>query len=265
MPQVVRPPAVAGSFYPASAGTLSALVDRLLAGASPVPPGPCPKALIVPHAGYVYSGPIAASAFALLAPHAATIERIVLLGPAHTMRVAGLVSPDATRMATPLGEITVDQAALDTVPEVAASRAAHAREHSLEVELPFVQRVVPRARIVPLAVGHARPEEVAHVLRELWGGPETVVLISSDLSHYMPYDTGRELDVNTAARIVALATEPLDGEQACGAAGINGLLAVARERGLRAELVDLRSSGDTAGPRGEVVGYGAFAFYEVAL
>jgi AmmeMemoRadiSam system protein B len=262
MPEVIRKPAVAGSFYPASAPELDALVASLLAGARAhvYAPSARPKAVIAPHAGYVYSGPIAASAFALLLPFADTISRVVVVGPAHRAYVEGVVSPGATRLETPLGPIDVDTGAIAEIP---ADARAHAREHSIEVELPFVQKVAPRARVVPLAVGHASPTSVAQVLRALWGGDETVVVVSSDLSHYLPYAAGREADRATAARVVAL-DGALSGDEACGAAGINGLLVLAREKGMRAEVVDLRSSGDTAGPRDEVVGYGAFAFYEEA-
>ncbi len=186
----------------------------------------------------------------------------MLVGPSHRVYVDGLVSPGAERLRTPLGDVEVDMAALSSAPSVGANPRAHAQEHSLEVQLPFLQRVVPTARIVPLAVGRASALEVARVLESPWGGPETVVVISSDLSHYLPYDEGRAADTQTAERIVALDTAPLSGEEACGHAGINGLLALARKKGLRGELVDLRSSGDTAGSRDQVVGYGAFAFYD---
>ena len=179
-----------------------------------------------------------------------------------SLKFQGLASPGVAAMRTPLGDIAVDLASLERVPQVLPSPAAHAREHSLEVELPFLQRVAPRAQIVPMAVGHATSAEVGEVLEALWGGPETVIVISSDLSHYLPYAVGRERDRGTAARIVALHPAPLVGEQACGAAGLNGLAWVARKRGLTCELLDLRSSGDTAGGRGDVVGYGAFALYE---
>ena len=256
--EAVRKPAVAGRFYPAGREELRETVERLLRGAAEHPSERRPKAIIAPHAGYIYSGPIAARAFSLLAP---TIERAIVVGPAHRVFVDGVVSPGAARMATPLGDVEVDVASL---AGVRADPRAHALEHSIEVELPFVQTVAPRAKVVPLAVGGGEgPREVARVLRALWGGPETVVVVSSDLSHYLPYDAGREVDRATAARVVSLAP-PIDGEEACGAAGINGLLEVAREKGLRAELVDLRSSGDTAGSHDEVVGYGAFAFYEEA-
>jgi AmmeMemoRadiSam system protein B len=257
----VRAPAVAGTFYPAAPDELGALVDRLLAEAK-APAGPCPKALIVPHAGYIYSGPIAASAFARVAPYAEQLTRVVLVGPAHRVFVDGLASPGAARLRTPLGELAVDLDALAQLG-VPANAAAHAREHSLEVELPFLQRVAPRATIVPLAGSRAAPTVVAKTLATLWGGPETLIVISSDLSHYLPYSEGRALDTKTASRITAL-DATIEGEQACGSIGINGLLHLAREKRLTIELVDLRSSGDTAGSRAEVVGYGAFAVYEAS-
>jgi len=257
----VRPAAVAGSFYPRAAGELGDSVDALLAGAAQTQ-GPRPKAIIAPHAGYVYSGPIAASAFSLFGRPGPAVTRVVLVGPAHRSWVDGLAASDAVAFETPLGRVKVDLEALARVSGVPADAAAHAEEHSLEVELPFIQRVAPEASIVPFVVGDARAEEVAQVLDALWGGPETVIVVSSDLSHYLDYRSGRGLDERTAASIVALDPRPLDPEHACGARGIDGLVRVARRRGLRAELVDLRSSGDTAGDRARVVGYGAFAFYE---
>ena len=253
---------MAGTFYPASPEALGRMVDRMLAEAR-APAGPCPKALVVPHAGYVYSGPIAAAAFARVAPHAARLERAVVLAPAHRVPVEGVVAPGCDRLRTPLGEIEVDGEAIAAVPGVGTSAAAHAHEHAVEVELPFLQRVAPRARVVPLVAGRASPERVGAVLEALWGGPETLVVVSSDLSHYLPYETARAVDEETARQIEA-GGPPLRGEQACGAVGVNGLLHVARRRGLRIERLDLRSSGDTAGPRDEVVGYGAFALYEEA-
>ncbi len=256
-----REPAVAGMFYPASPGELRALVDRLLDQVE-IPARPAqPKALIVPHAGYVYSGPIAASAFARVKPFADTIERVVLVGPAHRVYVEGLGAPEAARLRTPLGELDVDQAALAELG-VPANAAAHAREHSLEVELPFLQCVAPKAKVVvPLIGSQAPPELVGAALEALWGGEETLIVVSSDLSHYLPYADARVVDEQTCGRILAGQPE-IAGDRACGAIGINGLLWVARRRGLRAELLDLRSSGDTEGSQDEVVGYAAFAFYE---
>ena len=265
--QGVRPPAVAGSFYPAEPAALRALVDRLLAARSEARSGAMPKALIVPHAGYVYSGPVAAAAFARVASHAGRLERVVLLGPAHRIFVHGLAWPGAARLRTPLGEVVVDVEAIReaarALPGVRADAAAHAREHSIEVMLPFVQRLAPAAKVVPLIGSTAPAADVGRVLEALWGGAETLIVISSDLSHYLPYAVARSRDENTAERIAGL-DGVLSGDDACGAVGINGLLWVARQRGLRVELVDLRSSGDTAGTRDEVVGYGAFALYEAA-
>lgn len=248
--QPVRPPAVAGSFYPEDPARLSAEVERLLAEA---PAGPPAKAVIAPHAGYVYSGLTAAFAFRRL-PKA---TRIVLLGPAHFAYLDGLALPNARAFRTPLGEVPVEEP--EGLPKDAA---AHAREHSLEVEVPFLQRTLGAFTLVPIAVGDAAPEEVAGVLERLWGGPETAIVISSDLSHYHPYAEARALDAGTAKEILALGR--LAPHDACGAAPVNGLLAAARKRKLRPELVDLRNSGDTAGDKARVVGYGAFAFYEEA-
>lgn len=259
----IRSPAVAGTFYPASAGELGSLVDRLLAAVAVPASARRPKALIVPHAGYVYSGPIAASAFARVAPYGDQITRVVLVGPAHRVFVEGLVSPGASALRTPLGDLAVDVDALRLLDGVGANARVHAREHSLEVELPFLQRVTPRAKVVPLAGTRADPEVVGRALDLLWGGPETLIVISSDLSHYLPYAEARATDERTAQRILARDTT-LAGEDACGAIGINGLAWVARKRELTIELLDLRTSGDTAGRRDEVVGYGAFAIYEGA-
>lgn len=254
----VRPPAVAGLFYPANPAALDEMVHDLL---EPTPrlPAACPKALVVPHAGYVYSGPTAARAYARLEPHAARIERVVLVGPAHRVAVDGVVSPGARAMRTPLGEVAVDLAALDRVPDVRPSSIAHAQEHCLEVQLPFLQIVLPRAKVVPLLVGNATPAFVGGVLDALYGGPETVFVVTSDLSHYLPYDEARAVDHDTAERLLHLDPRPLCGGEACGAVGLNGLVWLARRRGLSVQLLDLRSSGDTAGAKEEVVGYGAFA------
>jgi AmmeMemoRadiSam system protein B len=258
----VRPPAVAGAFYPGSAAALRSTVEGLLRDA-PRPEGPAAKAIIAPHAGYLYSGPIAASAFQAAAA-AGTIERVVLLGPSHFVPIRGLGLPDANRFATPLGEITVEPegaAASLRLPQVRVQPAAHVQEHSLEVELPFLQVVFGDFVLVPLVVGEASAEEVAEVLERLWGGPETLIVVSSDLSHYLRYEEARQIDRETADEILALGG-PLDPHRACGARPVNGLLLAARRRGMIPELLDLRSSGDTAGDPSRVVGYGAFAFRE---
>lgn len=266
-PIPVRPPAVAGTFYPGQRELLGTQVDQLLSAAvvSGSDDQTLPKAMIVPHAGYIYSGPIAATAYAHLQSRAALtgqeIRRLVLIGPAHRMYVSGLAAAGAQQFATPLGAVEIDVDWLSQLRGVQVSPQAHAREHSLEVQLPFLQRILPAARAVPLLTSDAPPEVVGAALEALWGGPETRILISSDLSHFLPYETARAVDEQTAKRILAL-DATLEGEQACGCAGINGLLWVAKRRGLKPQLLDLRNSGDTAGSRDEVVGYAAFAFYE---
>jgi len=258
---VSRRPAVAGSFYPGDPRELKRMVDGYLAEVS-AEDSP-PKALIAPHAGYVYSGPIAASAYATLAPSHATISRVVLLGPAHRVPLRGLAASSAERFDTPLGSVALDRAAIDlalTLPQVKLMDEAHLLEHSLEVQLPFLQEVLDRFQLAPFVVGDASPAEVAEVLELLWGGPETLIVISSDLSHYYDYRTAKRLDATTSAAIEALRPEDIGYEQACGRNPVNGLLELAKRRGLRARTLDLRNSGDTAGPRDQVVGYGAYAF-----
>ncbi len=263
--QSVRPAAVAGMFYPDDPTALAAAVHAYLRAAAPGQ-AEVPKALIVPHAGYIYSGPVAAQAYAQLGPAASSIRRVVLLGPAHRVALRGLGLPAANTFGTPLGMVPLDEvgvAIAASLPQVQVNAEAHAFEHSLEVQLPFLQTVLERFALVPLVVGSASASEVGEVLDQLWGGPETLIVISSDLSHYHAYREAQRMDGATAEAIVALRAG-LDHEQACGATPVAGLLACARERRMRAELLDLRNSGDTAGDRSRVVGYGAFAFYEAA-
>ena len=260
--QNIRSPAVAGMFYPAEADILARDVRAMLAAAKPCEYSP--KALIVPHAGYVYSGPIAASAYAALKNAAARIRRVVLLGPTHRVAVRGLALPGADTFTTPLGAVRVDVEAAQAIahlPQVTVSPQAHALEHSLEVQLPFLQAVLRDFKLLPLAVGMATPEEVAEVLELLWGGEETLIVISSDLSHYLPYDVAKRVDSATVQSILEL-KHPISHEQACGGTPINGLLVAARHHRLAPHLLDLRNSGDTAGPRDGVVGYASFVFTE---
>jgi AmmeMemoRadiSam system protein B len=257
-----RPAAVAGFFYPGDPAALAAEVASYLAAARPRDPSASPKAIIAPHAGYIYSGPIAASVYARLAPLGAVVRRVVLAGPAHRVYVAGAAIPSVEAFASPLGSVRLDRAALAEVaklPFVEVSDRAHAQEHSLEVHLPFLQSVLGDFSLVPVVVGDAAPDEMAALFDVLWGGDETLVVVSSDLSHYLPYRAAQDRDARTAQAIVGLEAR-LIPDEACGAAPINGLLRAARRRGLGAELVDLRNSGDTAGDRSRVVGYGAFAF-----
>ncbi len=258
----VRNPAVAGVFYPARARELQQLVRTYLASAQSK--GATPKAIIAPHAGYIYSGAIAASAYVRLMEAREIIARVILLGPAHRVPFRGLAVPSVDSLATPLGEVAVDKAAvaqLAHLPQVHVMDEAHASEHSLEVHLPFLQTVLSHFTLVPLAVGEATPAQVGEVLECLWGGAETLIVISSDLSHYHDYETAQRMDSATSRAIEQLRLEDIEYEQACGRVPINGLLYVARKRGLSAETVDLRNSGDTAGPRDQVVGYGAYVFH----
>ena len=260
----VRAAAVAGLFYPGAPSALAADVRAHLAAAetSGAAGRAAPKAIIVPHAGYIYSGSIAGNAYARLAAVRATIRRVVLFGPAHRAWVRGLALPSVQAFATPLGEVEIDREAAGAalrLPQVVQSDAAHAQEHSLEVQLPFLQQVLDSFRIVPFAVGDASPREVAEVIELLWGGAETLIVISSDLSHYHRYTEARATDRATADAILALSAV-LDHEQACGATPINGLLVAARHHRLHPELLDLRNSGDTAGDKSRVVGYASFAF-----
>jgi AmmeMemoRadiSam system protein B len=270
----VRPPAVAGTFYPRDPGALRAEVSRLLAAAAAAaapaapaaPAAQAPKALIAPHAGYIYSGQIAAASFATLRG-ARAIERIVVIGPAHYVAFRGIAVPSATAFATPLGRLPVDQAAiarLDDLAFVVPDDRPHAPEHALEVELPFLQALLPSARIVPLVVGDAAPQEVAEVLRRLRGGAETLIVVSSDLSHYHAYDTARRLDAATAALIERGAWTEIGPDQACGWLAVAGLLIEMGTHGGKGRRLALCNSGDTAGPRDRVVGYGAWTFEERA-
>lgn len=257
-----RPPAVAGLFYPADATELRLILAELLA-ANPAS-GPEPKALIAPHAGYIYSGPVAARAYNLLKSAASRIRRVLLLGPAHRVALRGLALPSVDRFCTPLGDIQLDLEAIarmESLPQVTHSNSAHELEHSLEVHLPFLQTLLPDFALVPLVVGWAQPSEVAEVLGLLWGGCDTLIIISSDLSHYHPYETARQLDTDTARRIEALEF-PIPEEQACGAYPLNGLLSMAQSRNLHITRLDLRNSGDTAGDHQRVVGYGAWVLHD---
>jgi MEMO1 family protein len=265
-PGRIRPAAVAGRFYPRDPVELRELIASLLAAVAPAA-GPAPKALIAPHAGYPYSGPIAASAYAQFIPARGQIRRVVLLGPSHYVALDGLATSSAEAFATPLGIVPVDLEAVRqarALPRVRELDAAHAHEHALEVQLPFLQTVLGDFSLVPLTVGDATPEDVGNVLDALWDGPETRLVISSDLSHYHDFQTARRLDSATAKAIENLKPGGVGEERACGRIPICGLLQVARRHGLHARTVDLRNSGDTAGPRDRVVGYGAFVFDEQA-
>ncbi|NIP19359.1 MAG: AmmeMemoRadiSam system protein B [Xanthomonadales bacterium] len=257
----IREPAVAGSFYPGGAGELRAAVKRLLEGADQ-PPGPPPKALIAPHAGYIYSGPVAASAYARLLQHADRYTRIVLAGPSHRVPVAGLATSARNAFRTPLGDVPVDREAIDRLNRLGVDTddLAHRDEHCLEVHLPFLQMALGGFSLVPLLVGDATAREVAAVLKALWGGDETLIVVSSDLSHYLPRETARARDRATCAAIEQRDPGRIGHHDACGATPVRGLLLEAQRHGLEASTLDLRNSGDTAGGKEQVVGYGAWSF-----
>lgn len=247
----IREPAVAGLFYPADPQKLHGMIDGFLATAEP---GPHPKAIIAPHAGYIYSGPIAASAYIRIS---ATVSRVIVIGPSHRVPLSGVFGASVPFWRTPLGDVPVEAPGFLPVHDV-----AHVQEHSLEVQVPFLQEVLGDFTLIPLVAGDAPAEDVADTLEKLWGGPETLVVVSSDLSHYENYETARAMDTAASAAILALDERGLDDDSACGRVPICGLLRLAKKKKLRTELIDLRNSGDTAGPRNQVVGYGAFAFYE---
>lgn len=259
----IRPPAIAGSFYPADPGALTGMIDRCLGGAQDH--GLAPKALIAPHAGLVYSGPIAGNAYRSIAGQADRITRVVLLGPPHRVAVPKFCVPAATAFRTPLGDVLLDPdgiATALTVPGVEQSDAPHAEEHSLEVHLPFLQRLLGDFTLVPVLVGGPSPEETEALLAALWGGPETLIVVSSDLSHYHDYGGAMQRDQTFRRHVETLNLERIEDEQACGRYPVKGLLARARALDLRATTLDVRNSGDTAGRehRDRVVGYGSWAF-----
>jgi AmmeMemoRadiSam system protein B/AmmeMemoRadiSam system protein A len=263
----VRAPAAAGTFYPADPAQLESTVATLVRDAAPLerreaPDDALPKALVVPHAGFIYSGATAAAAYSRLRRLRGTIRRVVLLGPAHRVALRGLAIPESLAMSTPLGTIPIARRALDELgdlPQVRRSDHAHALEHSLEVQLPFLQHVLGDFELVPLVVGSATDAEIAEVIERLWGGDETLIVVSSDLSHYYDYSTAKRMDEATCAAIEAMAPERIGEESACGRAPLRGLLCAARSHGLEVHTLDLRNSGDTAGDRAQVVGYGAWS------
>ncbi len=260
-----RPAAVAGAFYPSEAEALAATVATLLENApAPTPVRTAqrpPKAMILPHAGYAYSGPVAATGYRLLAPAAERIRRVILLGPAHRVHLSGMALPSVDRFEVPTGSVMLDRALIETLEDLPGTRIddeAHALEHCLEVQLPFLQAVLDRFELVPIVVGQCPASQVAGLLEAAWGGEETVIIVSSDLSHYHTHETARDMDASTTARIIARSSD-LEGEEACGATAINGLMLAARGHDLSVHVLDIRTSGDTAGDHRQVVGYGAYA------
>jgi MEMO1 family protein len=260
----VRQAAVAGQFYPGDPAELASTVERYLADAVPGE-GPAPKALIAPHAGFVYSGPIAANAYAQIRSAGNSIKRVVLLGPCHRVAVHGLALSGADSFETPLGKVEVDKPASEQIlslPQVEIFDPTHELEHSLEVHLPFLQMILDDFKLVPLVVGDVKPELVGQVLDMIWGGEETLIVVSSDLSHYLNYDEARELDGKTCTAIENLEPGQIQRAGACGRFPVGGLLDQAKKRGMQVTTLDVRNSGDTAGPKDRVVGYGSWMFSE---
>lgn len=261
-----RPTAVAGLFYPTLPSVLAEMVNNDLAQASPPTETHIPKALIVPHAGYIYSGPVAASAYQYLSPIRHIIKRVVIIGPSHRLSFRGVALSSADYFETPLGAIPIDKAAQAKLADIAGVQIldlAHATEHSLEVQLPFLQQVLDEFTIVPIVAGDASPKLIEQLIATLWGGPETIFIISSDLSHYHDYHTAQQLDRSTSQDIIDLDFRAVDSNNACGSVGIQGLLKFAHQHPLKPFVIDLRNSGDTAGSKNSVVGYGAYLFEEL--
>ncbi len=260
---VIREPAVAGTFYPEDATILAETLRRLLNSARfKASGGPAPKAIVVPHAGYINSGPVAASAYARVAAARGHLQRVVVLGPAHTVALEDIAASGADGFATPLGVLEVDRASRDGLIAdglISIFELAHLAEHSLEVQLPFIQFVLGPVQVLPLLIGTASTAAVAQLLGRVWGGPETLVVVSTDLSHYHDRETTRRLDNRTAAAIVSRNPEGVSPADACGAHVLRGLLSFALKREIEVELLDLGTSADTVGNPTRVVGYGAFA------
>ena len=259
----VREAAVAGLFYPDDPARLRRAVTCMLRqDRTPAPPWH-PRALIVPHAGYVYSGEVAARAYRLLAPVRDRIHRVALLGPAHRMRLEGMALPTASAFETPLGRVPLDRAGIARIadqPAVVNADEAHRFEHALEVQLPFLQVVLGPFTVAPLVVGDCPPQRVAAVVDVLAEDPDTLFVLSSDLSHFLDYDQARETDQRTRDKILAHSTS-LTGEDACGAGVINGFMCSRAAAALSVELLELRNSGDTTGDRERVVGYASFVLH----
>jgi len=259
----IREAAVAGLFYPANKNDLKNDIRRYLDQAQ-LSQKIIPKAIVVPHAGFIYSGSVAASAYKYLVPLKHQINRVVLLGPSHRVAFHGLAVPASDTFNTPLGNIRIDQQGikqLSELPQVIVSDLAHRDEHSLEVQLPFLQEILDDFTLIPIVVGDADCHEVADVIKQLWGDQHTLIVISTDLSHFHEYNKAKQLDRDTSDAIENLEPELIGFDDACGRNGLKGMLAVAREKKLSVDSLDLRNSGDTAGDKSRVVGYGAYAFH----
>ncbi len=262
--QAIRPPAVAGMFYPNDESALQTLVNSFLKAIPPSNNNEAPKAIIAPHAGYIYSGAIAANVYAQLQPVSQRIKQVMLLGPSHREPLQGLATSSATYFSTPLGNVALNKTLIEKVQQfsqVTLFDKAHAAEHSLEVQLPFLQTIFNDFKLVPLVVGNATSLQVCEILNSLWEEKETLIVVSSDLSHYLDYETACQMDKRTSQAIEDLNPKDIHYEHACGCNPINGLLSLAKQKGWQAKTIDLRNSGDTAGSKDRVVGYGAYVFH----
>ncbi len=260
----IRSPAVAGSFYPGNTNDLNTSIQTYMDMSEIQAIATKPRALIVPHAGYIYSGPVAASAYTQLIPFAQQISRVILLGPSHRIPLLGIASSSADFFQTPMGKIPLDRTTIEQLNQLSFVQAyddAHAQEHSLEVQLPFLQKILPEFTLVPLVIGQADDQQVSELIETLWQKEETLFLISSDLSHFLDYQRARECDQATNTAISELDPAKIHYEQACGRSAIAGMLLSAKKHHLNVQTLDLRNSGDTAGSKDRVVGYGAWAFY----
>ncbi len=262
-----RNAAVAGQFYPSDPVMLQSDVNQYLNNASNFSKtlSPAPKAYIVPHAGYIYSGEIAANAYNQLKIHPELITKVILLGPAHQVPFSGIAYSSANYFNTPLGAVPVNNSVINKIKHlnfVVCNNAAHKQEHSLEVQLPFLQTVLNKFTVVPLVIGDCSSQDVAIILEQLWGGKDTVIIISSDLSHFNTYQIAQELDKNTSKAISLLQPEKIHYHHACGRTPVNGLLRIAKKKKLKVSVLDVRNSGDTAGDKNRVVGYGSYSFTE---
>lgn len=266
LPGSVRPPAAAGLYYPMDEAQLHSALRQLLHDDPSATPPRRPKALVVPHSAYAFSGGVAASAYRSLRSTSHSIRHVVLAGPTHRMQIRGLAMPSCAYFSTPCGAVAINEEGRQRLRELGLAGIAdapHAMEHSLEVQLPFLQEMLDEFDLLPIAVGSAPPDQVARALEAVWGGAETLVVVSSDLSHHHTRAEAEKLDEATAGSIIARRGD-LSDAQACGAQSINGLLEVARRKGLEARLLDRCTSGDAAGDSSRVVGYGSFGLYETA-
>lgn len=258
----IKKPAVAGAFYPDEPDILNNMVEHLFDAITWA--GSSPKAIIAPHAGYIYSGIAAACAYQCLEmmPY---IKNIILVGPSHYIAFNGVAYSDYDTFITPLGELFVNTNLIQQIAKLPATQHfndAFSREHCLEVQFPFLQKKLNEFTIVPLLVSGANKQTVASVLEALWGDKETLVIISSDLSHYHDYLTAQQLDSETSQAIVNLDADNIKEDSACGRIAIRGLLHLAKQKKMQAKKILQINSGDTAGDKQRVVGYGAYHFFE---